>query len=73
MFAEEGTLLSLAMSQVITFGSLPVIRKYVYGLHSAEVLKQALYKCAELRMKSSLLAYQMFYERIFKVKPKYEV
>lgn len=26
-------------------------RKYVYGLHGAEVLKQALYKCAELRMK----------------------
>ncbi len=63
MFAEEGTLLS-PMSQVITLGSLPVIRKYVYGLHGAEVLKQALYKCAELRMKSSLLAYQMFCERI---------
>lgn len=69
MFAEEGTLLS-PMSQVITLGSLPVIRKYVYGLHGAEVLKQALYKCAELRMKSSLLAYQMFYRRIFQSKTK---
>ena len=41
-------------------------RKYVYGLHGAEVLKQALYKCAELRMKkSNQRAYQMFYRRIF--------
>lgn len=51
LFAEEGTSLTRAMSRGITFGSLPVIRKYVYGLHGAEVLKQALYKCAELRMK----------------------
>ena len=70
MFAEEGTLLSLAMSQVITFGSLPVIRKYVYGLHGAEVLKQALYKCAELRMKSNQRAYQMFYDVFFQSKTK---
>ena len=43
--------LQRVISRGITFGSLPVIRKYIHGERGAVVLQNALLKCAELRLK----------------------
>lgn len=49
--ADVGVSLQRVISRGITFGSLPVIRKYIHGERGAVVLQNALLKCAELRLK----------------------
>lgn len=51
LFADVGVSLQRVISRGITFGSLPVIRKYIHGERGAVVLQNALLKCAELRLK----------------------